>query len=205
VWGVLGTSGLVALSARGATVGRSAVAPQELPVGAELTSRFRTAGRATLVVVAHPACPCTRATFRALERLRGTIPFGRQSADGLDVVVLFAGSRAGASALADRVAGELRAQARDIPGVRIIDDPGGVAASRLGARTSGTVLFYDRSGSLRFNGGITPGRGHEGDSHGADALRALLQGETAAGAAGATSTTHAAPVFGCELADRDKQ
>ena len=202
---MLGTSGLVALSARGATAGRPAAAPQELPAGSELSSSLRSSGRATLVVVAHPACPCTRATLRELERLRGAVPLGRRTADGVDVVVLFAGSRGGVSAMADRVAGELRAHAGEIPGVRIIDDPGGAEASRLGARTSGTVLFYDRSGRLRFNGGITPGRGHEGDSHGADALRALLERETAAGTAGISSTTHAAPVFGCELADRDKQ
>ena len=46
----------------------------------------------------------------------------------------------------------------------------------MGATTSGHVLLYDAGGVLRFAGGITDGRGHEGDNAGLDAALALLRG-----------------------------
>jgi hypothetical protein len=204
VWLAFGAGGLALLAAHGAVAGRPAAAPQELPMEAELSSALRQAGRATLVMVAHPACPCTRASVRELERLLGAVPLAKQAGGEVEVVVLFAGPRRG-EANRDRVAGELRSLAGAIPGARIVDDRDGIEASRLGAHTSGTILFYDRAGRLRFNGGITPGRGHEGDSAGADALRALLEGATTAGGADGFMTKAASPVFGCELADRGRQ
>ncbi len=197
-WVALGTSGLFALTAHGAAAGRPANAPAELSPTEDPSSSLRRTGRATLVVVAHPACPCTRATLHELERVLGSVG----GTERIDVVVLFTGPRRG-DARADRIAGQLRALAGAIPGARIVDDPGGVEASRLGAFTSGTVLFYDHAGSLHFNGGITPGRGHEGDSAGGDALRALLLRETSreTRADGAPVPNGAAPVFGCALAD----
>lgn len=77
-----------------------------------------------------------------------------------------------------------------IPGVRVLRDEGEVEAARFGVATSGQVLLYDPAGALRFAGGITAGRGHEGDNANRAALEAVLGGRVA----GAD-----APVFGCEL------
>ena len=68
---------------------------------------------------------------------------------------------------------------------------GGTIAASFGAFTSGQVLLYDaRRGALRFAGGITGARGHEGANAGRDALQSVLD----EGAAKAR-----APVFGCSL------
>ena len=76
-----------------------------------------------------------------------------------------------------------------VPGAARVRDPGGREARRFGATPSGLVLFFDAQGALRFRGGVTAGRGHEGDSAGADALEAALRGGPSAGAR----------VFGCGL------
>jgi hypothetical protein len=84
-----------------------------------------------------------------------------------------------------------------IPGVRTTVDAGGSVARRFGARTSGQVVLYDPAGHLVFGGGITPSRGHEGDSAGGDAVVAAVRSTTVAraGAAAAAVT----PVYGCAL------
>lgn len=86
----------------------------------------------------------------------------------------------------------------NVPGARIFRDDG-TEAARFGAHTSGQVLVYGRDGRLTFSGGITPSRGHEGDSRGADlALRAL----TPNGASSATASS-SADVFGCGIATKE--
>jgi hypothetical protein len=87
---------------------------------------------------------------------------------------------------------EVWAAAERIPGVRVQLDVDGAEASRFGAATSGQVLFYDRSGRLRFSGGITNTRGHPGESPGGRRIAQLVDGQDAEG----TPT----PVFGCALA-----
>ncbi len=203
-WLAVVAAGLLTLTAHGAAAGPPASPPAELPADGELSPSLRRAGRAMLVVAAHPACPCTRATLRQLERvLASTRPADSEAARGADVVVLFGGPLG--DARTDRIASDLRAIAAAIPGVRLVDDPGGVQTASLGAKTSGTVLFYDRTGRLRFNGGITPGRGHEGDSAGADALRALLREEAIDDVPAERTSSSATSVFGCELFDRSER
>lgn len=80
--------------------------------------------------------------------------------------------------------------ARTLPDI-VVDDHNGVEARRFHADTSGLVLLYGADGRLLFRGGITPGRGHEGDSAGKAAIVALLQGH-------APRQIHSA-VFGCSL------
>jgi hypothetical protein len=81
--------------------------------------------------------------------------------------------------------------AAGIPAVRVSADPDGGEATRFGAIASGQTYFYDAAGTLRFSGGITPARGHEGDSTGGQALQALLNGA-------APPPVHTR-VFGCVL------
>ena len=78
----------------------------------------------------------------------------------------------------------------DDPRFTWVADPDGVEAARFGAQTSGFTVVYDAAGALRFAGGITGARGHEGDNVG----RARLEQAIAGRIAGAT---HA--VFGCGL------
>lgn len=137
----------------------------------------------TLVMVAHPRCPCTLASLDALERLLAgasrpvraylllTVPEG---------------------ATPEFASGEALERARRLSGVIVVLDADGRETARFGARTSGHVLAFDADGHLRFAGGITPSRGHRGDAPGRRALAALLAGAPA---------VDAAPVFGCPLED----
>lgn len=75
--------------------------------------------------------------------------------------------------------------------MNVVNDGDGVEAKRFGAFTSGQALLYDAQGQLRFSGGITDSRGHEGDNAGREAIEAILAGKTA--------TTTLTDVFGCGL------
>lgn len=141
--------------------------------------------RPTLVVAAHPHCPCTASTLSALERIAARCP-GR-----LNIQVLF---------YADPALGptwertRLWERAASISGAELVSDPLGEEGARLGARTSGHVFLFAPSGETLFEGGITVGRGHDGDNPGSAAIVDLLLH----GHAEIRST----PVFGCALATR---
>ncbi|MCA9073132.1 MAG: hypothetical protein KDA84_29620 [Planctomycetaceae bacterium] len=85
-------------------------------------------------------------------------------------------------------------QARELKGVEIVQDVEGVIAAEFGVVTSGHVLFYDATDRLRFSGGITALRNHEGWNAGCASLIALGKGTAAPIAE--------TPVFGCTIAER---
>lgn len=142
----------------------------------------RPGGGGTLVLLAHPRCPCTRASLHELARILA------HSHRPLTTYVFFYRPK-GAPAGWEKT--DLYTQATAIPGVSVRSDEGGASAQRFHATTSGQVLFYDGDRRLQFRGGITGGRGHEGDNAGEQTLTALLAGQEA----------KQAPtlVFGCSL------
>ena len=147
---------------------------------------LRDGARPTLLMFAHPHCPCTRASLAELSRLM-TVARGRVSARVLFIKPAGAG--------AGWVESDLWASAAAIPGVRVAADEGGREAARFGAGTSGLTLLYGADGRLLFSGGVTSARGHEGDNAGRDALVGLLANEK-----GEAAET---PVFGCQLFDSE--
>jgi hypothetical protein len=140
------------------------------------------ARRLTLVMALHPQCPCSRASVRELAALMA------RSGDRVSAMVLTVRP---AGAPPDWTDTDLRRDAAAIPGVHVVDDVDGKASIAFGATTSGQTALYDPHGRLRFTGGITDGRGHEGDNAGLDAILALVRG----GEARSSST----PVYGCPL------
>ncbi len=86
----------------------------------------------------------------------------------------------------------LLASARQM-GCEVRIDPEGELARSLGLLSSGTVALYYADGTLAFHGGITAGRGHEGENLGQASVEEALQGR-----APACPATHA---FGCPLSD----
>jgi hypothetical protein len=142
----------------------------------------RVPGRTTLVMLAHPHCPCTRASISELALLMA------QCRGRLDAHVLFV-KPAGLPEHWERT--DLWRRAAAIRGVQVSCDPDGKEARRFHAATSGQVLLYDANGQLRFRGGITAARGHAGDNAGRSALVALVTSGTAPRAQ--------TPVFGCSL------
>jgi hypothetical protein len=126
---------------------------------------------ATLVMVAHPRCPCTRASIAEL----GHVMAHAQNSVAAYVLFYRPGTFPPGWERTD-----LWRSAAAIPGVTVIADPDGRQARRFGAVTSGHVLLYDRTGKLLFTGGITGSRGHAGDNDGADSVIQLLtRGPTA--------------------------
>jgi len=161
------------------TAGASAHAPVEWPAASEV----RPSGDIpTLVMIAHPRCPCTRASINELSILMSRCQ-GKVAA-----AVLFIRPE---GLPADWEQTDLLRGAAAIPGVTVLADPGGVEAARFGAETSGQVVLYDHKGRLIFEGGITAARGHEGDNDGRSAIVSLLD----SGGAYRSMT----PVFGCPI------
>ena len=137
--------------------------------------------RATLIMLAHPHCPCTRASIGELARLMAQAQ-GRVTAYALFV------KPAGSSD--DWENTDLWRNAAGIPGVNVVVDDG-VEAQRFHAVTSGQTVLYDAEGRLLFSGGITGSRGHSGDNEGRSAIVSLLN----TGEAERAETS----VFGCPL------
>jgi hypothetical protein len=141
--------------------------------------------RPTLVLVAHPRCPCTSASVGELARIMARLQ-GRVAAYILLVRPKNAGPEWDGTSL--------QRSAQAIPGVKVVFDADGADARRFGAQTSGHTLLFGADGKLLFSGGITGSRGHAGDNAGESAIVALVNNEMPA--------RSEALVFGCALVDR---
>ncbi len=142
----------------------------------------RTPDKPTLVIFAHPRCPCTRATIEELNQIMARA-HGRVRA----YVVFYQPSGAGP----EWKNTGLQRKAANIPGIEVVSDVDGSEASHFGAETSGHTMLYDRNGQLLFSGGITASRGHVGDNAGQRAIVSLVNEQVTR----RTSTL----VFGCSL------
>jgi hypothetical protein len=136
----------------------------------------------TLVLFAHPQCPCTRASLHELDCLMA------ETQNRVSVSVVFTIPD---GVPVDWEQGDLWNSATSIPGLRVIRDRGGREAHRFNVAGSGHVLLYAPSGKLLFSGGITASRGHEGDNVGRTAIVSFIL-------AGHSPVSHT-PVFGCSL------
>lgn len=127
------------------------------------------------ILFVHPYCPCTPASLRNFEAL-----LAETGSEGIVVV-----------AHADPLATPNGQSASRVARCAVRPDPDGAIARQFGAETSGHLFVYSRGGHLSFTGGITDGRGREGDC---PARRA------AAGCVSGNSTEYQSwPVFGCAL------
>jgi hypothetical protein len=186
MWSLVGVVWLSALAAGGralwtysSTPGQAALTQDRWPAASRLPLDPH---RPTLVMLAHPHCPCTRASIGELTSLLQRV-HGHVSAH----VVFVRPS----GMPPDWEKTDTWLAARGIPGVKAWIDRDGVETVRFGARTSGQVLLYNPDGRLVFSGGITPIRGHLGDSRGQERIVSLV----ATGKADATTSR----VFGCAL------
>jgi hypothetical protein len=164
--------------------GESAAAPARWPTD----SRVPRANGYTLVMLAHPKCPCTRATVEELSKLMAHTQ-GR-----LNAFVLFVKPR---SVSNDWDHTDLWQSASAIPGVTVLNDDDGIEATWFDAHVSGQVMVYDREGKLVFQGGITESRGQIGDNAGRSAIEALVNR--------GVSDRDRTVVFGCPLFDPDSE
>jgi hypothetical protein len=145
----------------------------------------RQTDKPTLLMLAHPHCPCTRASVGELAQVMA------HTVGKVKAYVLFV-KPPGAGADWDDT--DLRRSAAAIPGVTVLTDENGTEAARFGAETSGHTLVFDRNGTLVFSGGITASRGHAGPNAGESAVLAALSQQPVGG--------NRTPVFGCSLTKR---
>lgn len=176
VWVLAVGLGMTRLLEYETTPSRPSAVPAIWPSASSLVRR---PGYPTLVLLAHPQCPCTRATLGELEVLAA------QTQGLLDIYVVFLHSDA------FDYRSDLWRRAVALPGADVIVDPGGSEIGRFGALASGHVVLYDTQGKLVFSGGITSSRGHAGANRGRDSILALVRH----GRADVSKT----PVFGCAL------
>ncbi|WP_220498247.1 TlpA family protein disulfide reductase [Rhodopirellula sp. JC639] len=154
-----------------------------------LADAFPAPGVPTLLVFYHPKCPCTVATVRVLERLQPRFrPKLRITA------VAYCPGDQQDTWIESRTTTALSKLASS----QVVVDRGGKLCKRFGVFVSGQVLLYDGEGRLSFSGGITPYRGHEGDSP--SSLDLLKRINTSHDDCGSW------PVFGCSmLSDSERQ
>lgn len=157
--------------------------------GAEIRGVFPAGGRIaldaqrdSLLVFLHPRCSCSKATLGELNRLLPHIS-GR-----MKVLVVFDQPTGTDAAWVKDENWEI---ARNLPGVELLIDEGSQEFERFKVHTSGQAFLFSKTGDLLFSGGITPLRGHMGDSLGREAILARGRGEVRGPASAA--------VFGCAV------
>jgi hypothetical protein len=162
--------------------GKTSVAPRTIPVDLNLPSHL---AQPQILLALHPRCPCSRATVNELAKILSRVP------SASDVTVLMYKPPDEPDSWLEGVL--LDACRRMHCQVR--PDPGGRMAASLGSLTSGSVVLYDADGKLRYQGGITCSRGHEGDNPGERAIIEILQGRR--------DSHRSMPVFGCPIQQPD--
>lgn len=170
---------IVAVGAAGVTLHRFEITPAEK----RAATKPKDVSRAnTLLLFAHPKCPCTSATLKNLELIHQAHPETQTEI----MLVIPAG------APADFEDGPTSSWQASHSWARLSLDPKGALATAAGATTSGHVIYYDANGDTQFSGGITRARAVAGE---ATALRSLL----ASIGGSKTSNLSQHDVFGCPL------
>lgn len=164
--------------------GGSGAASIDWPAQSQL---FHHTNHPTLILFAHPRCPCTKATIEELALLMACSP------SPIDAHVIFFKPP---GLVDDWAQTDLWRSAVRIPGVKVHLDEGNREAANFHVVTSGHALLYDAQGRLLFNGGITKARGQSGVNTGRAAIMDRLNGHSEQSYA----STH---IFGCSLLDLD--
>jgi hypothetical protein len=180
-WIVTLSFGLRTLLSYESAPGQVGTVPSTWPTESKI--HLETSGE-TLVMLAHPHCPCTRASVGELAQIMARVQ-GKVRA-----YVLFLKPNNSGTGWEDT---DLRRSAAAIPGVTVLSDVDGAEAARFGAETSGHTLLFNSTGHLLFSGGITESRGHAGGNAGESAIVSLVNNH----AADRAKTF----VFGCSLVE----
>lgn len=183
VWLALVAAAMLGIAKYTNSPGPLAQVPQLWPMRSAIV---RDATHPTLVMFAHPHCPCTQASLRELDILMAEC----QGKIAAHVVFL---RPEGTSE--SWVRSDLWHQASAMPGVSVHCDQEGAESTFFGAQTSGQTVLYSPGGQLLFQGGMTIARGHSGDNPGRKAVAEIANARPAH-----VSRT---PVFGCPLFEKE--
>ena len=135
-----------------------------------------------LLMFIHPKCACSRSSIRELERLISRCP------DSISCTFFCYLPSKKASQWSNS---DIIKSTRSIPDSKTIYDIDGMWAKKFDAKTSGQVLLYDSAGMLLFSGGITAGRGHEGENTGRSFITNVVRNNS--------NESMQCPVFGCPI------
>ena len=136
-----------------------------------------------LLIFLHPKCTCSTASVNELHRVLAQL-----TENELEVTAVVYCPENEPEEWAHT---ELWRRAAEIDGASMRIDSGGKEASQFGVTTSGHVFLFDADNQLRFSGGVTNARSHEGPSLGSSKLIAALHGKS--------TVIAGIPVFGCKL------
>lgn len=178
-WIALAVAGTVAVWHYETTPGESGSPATQWPTGSALVLH---PSKHTLLLFAHPKCPCTRASLTAIAEIASS-----HAATVETQVIFFHPALADATWREADLCREALANAR----LKVVFDEQRRESNRFGVKTSGHALLFSPSGELRFAGGVTSARGKAGENPGQQRLSATL--------AGATAKALTSPVFGCPL------
>lgn len=181
-WLIVVGTGFAALLQYKATPGEANQTTSEPSHFPESVSLQRHADRPTLLMFAHPCCPCTTASLRELTAILAECPQLQPA------TVIFTLPPRAPDEWSNAPIVELARQTR---GIQVLMDDEAQLTTKFGVQTSGHVLFYDAAGTKQFSGGITALRGHEGWSAGRGAIVALCRN--------LPCERQTTPVFGCSL------
>jgi len=184
-WGVAVVAFFGQLVSYSAQPGNDGHPPVQWPDNSALQ---RNANQWTVLIFAHPRCPCTRSNIAEFARLQSKL-----SDTPTTHLVLFHP----ADQNQEWTKGPIRTEATRIDGLRLFYDEAGTFTRDFGVQTSGHILAYSPDGSLAYSGGLTSSRAHEGMSQGAIELLNLLNGKREI-----RLTEY--PVFGCSIIDDEQ-
>lgn len=153
----------------------------------EKTSLTPAENSQTLLMFLHPHCPCSRSSLRQLEHVLSRVT--------KTVSIEFIFYRPAHEA-ADWVRSDLWDKAKQFEPDVMFADSDGEEARHFNVTTSGHVCIFDQAGRCVFGGGITAGRGHEGDCAGSVAAILILNGKT-------PQIRHC-PTYGCQIVTDSK-
>lgn len=181
VWAATVAAAYQAIRRFESTPGAAAIAPTSFPARSTIEPRR---GEWTLVMLVHPHCSCSRASVKELEAVLEKAPRSVQP------YVLVYRPREFAEGW-ERT--DVYTSATRLRRARVIIDRDGREARLFGGFTSGQTFLYDGDGKLRFEGGITSLRGHEGLNSGRAGIIRIASTRSGTG-------TH--PVFGCAISNK---
>lgn len=187
-WGTLWLAGVAlglgVLADYSLSRGEAADAPSDWPSDTQLSLDDT---RHTLVMIAHPQCICSRASLAELNSLMTRL-------QGLVSAHVLLSAPSGFDE--EWAKSELWQAASIIPDTEVRVDLDTREAELFGAKTSGQTYLFSPAGELLFSGGITPSRGHQGNSVGRQRIIDLVTD--------GTTERDVSDVFGCPIHAEDE-
>jgi hypothetical protein len=140
LWVAVVVTGFAAMEHYAITPGVTSESPLQWPSESAIA---QDAQLPTMLMFAHPRCPCTRSSLEELNRTIASCP-GK-----MKTTIVFTIPEDGG---VEWTESDLVRAARESPNLAVALDRGGKEAVRFGMYTSGNVLLYTPEGALLYNG-----------------------------------------------------